>query len=54
MCQKSGGGSLGTSHGETDMRRRPEQVADSHAAVPAIAEDPKGHLCGYPEHTVCP
>lgn len=31
-----------------------EQMEDSAAALGYIADDPKAHLCGYPEHTVCP
>ena len=31
-----------------------EQMSDSATAAGGIAADPKGHVCGYPDHTVCP
>lgn len=30
------------------------QMEDSQAAIGTIAADPKVHVCGYPEHSVCP
>lgn len=30
------------------------QMDDTGAAVGYIGADPKGHVCGYPDHSVCP
>ena len=37
-----------------DSEYTSEQMDDSAAAIERIAADPRGHVCGYEEHTACP
>lgn len=37
-----------------DGEHTQEQLDDSQASLGYIAADPKSHLCGYPDHSVCP